>query len=74
MSLTPEQAGTLVNAGVTAAQVVMQIIASIRADSGMSAAQKEAAVARILAELKDEIAEVKADAAHVDQVDDANRG
>lgn len=71
MNITPDQVGTLISAGVAAGQLVTNIISMIRGSS-LSAEEKAAAIAKIRAELHD--GEVTADAAHVRQVDDANRG
>lgn len=68
ITFTPEQVGTLVTAGTSAAQFIFNVIAAIRGSS-LSPEEKEAAIAKIRAELRDDVAEVKADAAHVRAVD-----
>jgi hypothetical protein len=72
VTITPDNVGSFINLGTTVFSGVMQIISAIRASSGLTEAQKQAAIAQILADLPADIAEVKADAAHVRQVDDSN--
>lgn len=67
--MTPEQIGFIVQAGITAAKFISNVVQTIRADLGLTEAQKEEHLKALSAEFPADLLQTKEDAKHVREVD-----